>query len=434
MVPAQALGVGGVEYGKAHGVGQPPIGAEGELGVEGQARGQGVAGGLGGGPQLDQGRPGPLGIDMVGGDRRHATPVVDARCQQRSQVVGEIRRSLQVDAGWQHRPGDGDGPQELVGRARRDLVHRRARLGQEVLDDDLLDMAVASVAVGDGLEGVEPVAAGLADAHQQAGGEGDAGQPGGFESGQAPGRSLVRGRAVGIEIGADRLDHHALAGRDVAEGLELAEAQRTGVGMGKEAGLVEHRLACGHQVLDRGGEAVVAEPLFGHRVTVLGALAQGEEGLVTPRRPPRPSDVEDLVDGEVGRLDPGRCLGERAVAATVAAQHGQRDEHLGREGDPASVSRIPNLPGPLLQGDQIRSEQVVSARLIKGAGIRTPVSGAMVSRHRAPPYRRGSTRRPDTWRRADPGVRVYERSVSSAASGSTSHTTSSAATRAAGRF
>ena len=143
-----------------------------------------TARGLGGLPQDAQVGPRPFGVDVVGGDRGDAAPVVDAGRQQRSQVVGEVGRGLQVDLGGEDQSGRGDGPEELVGRAGRPLVHGGARLGQEVLDDHLLHVAVASVAGGDGLEGGQPVGPGLADAHQQPGGEGDAGLAGGLEGGQ----------------------------------------------------------------------------------------------------------------------------------------------------------------------------------------------------------------------------------------------------------
>ena len=69
VIAAQPLGVGGVEDREPHGLGQPPLGVEGELGIEGQPGGQGEPGGLGGGPEPVQGRPSAFGVHVVGGDR-----------------------------------------------------------------------------------------------------------------------------------------------------------------------------------------------------------------------------------------------------------------------------------------------------------------------------------------------------------------------------
>lgn len=51
-------------------------------------------------------------------------------------------------------------------------MHRRSRLGQEVLDDHLLHVAPAGVAGGDGGERLDAVGAALAEADQDAGREG----------------------------------------------------------------------------------------------------------------------------------------------------------------------------------------------------------------------------------------------------------------------
>ena len=55
--------------------------------------------GLGDLAQAVERRPRPLGVDVVGGDRRDAAPVVDAGVEQHAEVVGQVRRRLQVDVG-----------------------------------------------------------------------------------------------------------------------------------------------------------------------------------------------------------------------------------------------------------------------------------------------------------------------------------------------
>ena len=118
-----------------------------------------MAGRFGHGAEPVDRRPGPFGIHVVGGHRRHATPVVDAGAEERTEVVGEVRWDLQVDVGGEDEPGQGDGVEVVVGRARAGCVHRGAGLGKEVLDDDLLHVAVAAMRLGDGLQRVDPVGA-----------------------------------------------------------------------------------------------------------------------------------------------------------------------------------------------------------------------------------------------------------------------------------
>ncbi len=147
VVAGEAFEVGRAAHREAHVVVQPAVAVAHVLGVHGEARRQRVAGGLGGVTQGVERGPGPFGVHVVGGDRRDAAPVVDARGDERGEVVGvgEVRRRLQVDRRVEHQASDGDGPEELVGRARRRPPHRRARLGQEVLDDHLLHVTVPRV-------------------------------------------------------------------------------------------------------------------------------------------------------------------------------------------------------------------------------------------------------------------------------------------------
>ncbi len=281
----------------------------------------------------------------------------------------------------EHQPRHGDGPQELVGRARCGAVHRRARLGQEVLDDHLLDVAVAPVAGCDRRQGLQAVGACLADADQQAGGEGDPGLPGGFEGAEPPGRGLVGRGAVGGQVRVERLDHHPLAGRDLAQPGQGLAVEGACVGMGQEAGLLQHRLARGRQVVDGRRVTVALEPSACHRIPILGSLPESEESLMATGGPAGTGDVQHFFDRQVGGVQPGRCLGEGAVAAPVAAQHGEGDEHLGREGDPVAVGRVTDTPGEVLQQGQRCAQQILIGprRRRRGGGRR---GGAGVGGHR----------------------------------------------------
>ena len=99
---------------------------------------------------------------------------------------------------------------------------------------------------------------------------------------------------------------------------------------------VEHQAAHGRQVVDRGRVPVLGQPLGRGRVALFGPFAEGEQRLVAPRGGPGPGDRQHLVGRQVGRREPGGRLGERAVPTPVATQHRQRDEDLGRIGDPGA--------------------------------------------------------------------------------------------------
>ena len=247
-----------------------------------------------------------------------------------------------MDVGREDQAGGGDRPQVVVGRAGRRVAHDGQRLGQEVLDDDLLHVTVAGVAVGDRPQGVEAVLAALADADQDPGRERDGQLAGGLQRRQPTLGGLVGRVAMAVEVRVERLQHHPLAGRDGAQLGQLAGVEGTGVGVGEQAGLLEDERAHRRQVADRGVVAVLAQPVAGHVVAQLGALPEREQRLVAAGPGTGLGDLEHLRRTEVRRGDASRRLGERAVAAAVPAEHRERDEHLGGVGDPATA--------PLLAG------------------------------------------------------------------------------------
>ena len=164
--------------------------------------------------------------------------------------------------------------------------------------------------------------------------------------------SLSGRAAMRVEILRQRLDHHALAGRDGPQGGELLGEEGAGVGVGEEAGLLQYESAHVDEVVDSGGETVVLQPCLRQRVAQLGALAQGEERLVATGFLAGAGDAQDLLGGEVGGGEAGRRLGEGAVAAAVPAEHGERDEDLGRVGHPTPVSLVAHAAGQRRQVGQ----------------------------------------------------------------------------------
>ena len=235
---------------------EPAVGLERVLGIDREARGQHEAARLGDRPQTVERRPRALGVDVVGRDRRDAAPVVDAGVEQHAEVVGQVGRGLEVDVRGQDQAGQGDGLEVVVGRARRRPVHGRAGLGQEVLDDDLLDVAVASMrrrrsprARRSGRRAVSPmptripVVKGIAS---------------------SPAASRVARRRAGSLSGEPRAHRDRPASRSSFPGTARPDRssrsssaiQGSGVGVGQQAGLVQDQGGHGGEVVDGGRVAV----------------------------------------------------------------------------------------------------------------------------------------------------------------------------------
>ena len=242
-----------------------------------------------------------------------------------------------MDLRGEDQAGQGYGLEVHVGRAWGSGVHCRTRLGQEVLDDDLLHVAMAPVGCGDRLKCLDAVTTVFPDSYEDPRREGDGQATGGFEGLQAAARLLVRCAPMAVQVRSERLQHHSLGGGDPAHCRELVDVQGAGIGVGEQARLVQHQLGhLGQQVHGR-GVSVAFQPVGGDRVTQFRTLAECEEGLVAAGGGSSPGDVEDLLGGEVGGLQAGRRLGERAVTAAVPTEHGERYEHFGAVGDPGSV-------------------------------------------------------------------------------------------------
>ncbi len=91
--------------------------------------------------------------------------------------------------------------------------------------------------------------------------------------------------------------------------------------------------------------AAGGQPFSRHRIAILRSLPEGEERLMTAGLGPPGGDGQHLFGRELGRIDSGRRLGERAVATFVPAEHCQRDEDLRRVGDTSAMGTIPDGPG-----------------------------------------------------------------------------------------
>ena len=104
-----------------------------------------------------------------------------------------------MDVLGQDQTSDADRPVELLVTRTRRVRHERARLGQEILDDDLLDVAELAMEPSNRFESFESVLAGLTDAHEQTRREGNLQLTGESKRVQAPLGVLIGRETVGLE-------------------------------------------------------------------------------------------------------------------------------------------------------------------------------------------------------------------------------------------
>ncbi len=256
VVAPEPLGVAAVHDREAHRRVEPAdrVVDVGRMGRE--SRGDREAARLGDGSKAVERRPGALRVDVVRGDRGDAAPVVDPGVEQHPEVVGEVRWRLQVHVGRQDEASQGDGVEVDVGRAGSGGVHGGACLRQEVLDDHLLHVAVATMRGRDGLERLDAVGSVLSDPDEDPRGERDGQLPGPLEGVEAAAGSLVGRTPVAVEVGAQRLDHHPLGGADRTERGQLVSIEGPRVGVREQPGLVEDQLGHRREVVDGRSVAV----------------------------------------------------------------------------------------------------------------------------------------------------------------------------------
>ncbi len=305
---------------------------------------------------------------MLRGDvvavRREAAEVGRAGGDELAPPVGEVRRDLDADVGHQP-PRLGDQALHVLDPDRTSPVRQRqlrpsvgdagapvvagggvgdlggllpvvALVGNEVLEDHLLDVPVAGVQLGDRGERVHPLLLGLADADEDAARERDLQLAGGGDRLQAPRRVL--GRRAGVDglhqpLG-DRLEHQPLRGGHLAQPGEVLARQHAEVGVRQDAAL-ERPFA---RPDDVGGEVLVpvrGEPLANRRIDLRALAGQHQQLLDAP-----PRRAVEQPDHLLGRVQVRLVGRERAVLAVAAAGPRQRQRQVAREGDPAAHARI----------------------------------------------------------------------------------------------
>ena len=211
-----------------------------------------------------------------------------------------------------------------VGRDVRGLLAVIATVRDEVLQDDLLQVAEA----GERLERGHPVGLALPDPDEDAARERDPQVLRVADRLQAQRRVLRRRALVRDEVVAQRFEHQPLRGRDLAQPRQVAARQGTEVRV-REHATLQRALAAPDDVGDEVLEPELCEPLAHARVMARIVAREDQQLLDVATR----GAFEQRLD-LVGRVEVRLVRRERAVLAMRDARprKGQRD--VAREGDP----------------------------------------------------------------------------------------------------
>ena len=304
---------------------------------------------------------------MIGRHGRHAAPVVDAGLDQAAVArLLQVGRRLDRQRVPEDQARDGHGPQQLVERRLRRIGHARVCFGAEILDDDFLQVAVRAMQVAQRDKRLDPFRAGLADADQDAGSERHLGLACGFQRREPErrnlvGRAEVRPAALAETLGR-RLEHDAHRDRRLAQLREIRRVHQAGIEVRQQAGLLEDQRAHCRQIVERRGVAHRRELLGGRLPLELGLVAQGEQRLGAAGGLACARDLEHLLGRQIGRLAALGRMHEGAVAAVVAAQMRERNEHLLGEGHASAEGLVADRRGALHQRSQILGQQGLELR------------------------------------------------------------------------
>ena len=167
---------------------------------------------------------------------------------------------------------------------------------------------------------------------------------------------------------------------------EIGRTARIG-DIAARTGLSEDEVRAAREVLERRLAAESAELPARDLVAELGLVAEREQRLAAAGGRAGARDLEHLLLGQVGPLSAPRRPGEGAVAADVAAERRQRQEHLRRVGDERPGAQAPGL------GEQVverRREEVAGELGVDGGRAHvfrehTSMRSGFIRRRRTPP-------------------------------------------------
>jgi hypothetical protein len=188
-------------------------------------------------------------------------------------------------------------------------------------------MPVLGVQRSERLEGLDAVLLALPDPHEDPARERDA-QLAGRPDGLQPQRRIFRRRAlVGHQVRPQRLEHHPLRGRDLAQPRQLVERQRAQVRVRQQPALERPLAAPGHVAHE-----VVESQLRqagAHAGVVCRVVARQDEQLLHPAAD---SAVEQALDLS-GLVQVRPVRGKGAVLAVRDARSRKRQRQVPGEGD-----------------------------------------------------------------------------------------------------
>ena len=169
---------------------------------------------------------------------------------------------------------------KVVHRTRGRITHGRPVLGDEVLNDDFLHVAVTSMARRDRFESLDPVLAGLPEADQDPCGERDGQLPGPLQRRQAALWVLIGGSSMCGEVRIEGFDHHSLARRHRTQPREVIFGECARIRVWEQTRRLEYVSTGINQVIHRRCVSVLIEPGSRLGVTILRVLAEGEQSFV----------------------------------------------------------------------------------------------------------------------------------------------------------
>ena len=153
------------------------------------------------------------------------------------------------------------------------------------------------------------------------------------------------GHAGAEEALGHGLQHDPHADVDLAKRGEIPLPHDSGIGVGQEPGFLQDEPGNFAEVVEGAPMSHPTEKVAMLGEEGLGLVAQREERFLGPEALARAGEGQDLLGSHGESAGLARVAPERAIAAVVAAQGGQRDEDFGREGEAPPASAVSRRRG-----------------------------------------------------------------------------------------
>jgi len=111
--------------------------------------------------------------------------------------------------------------------------------------------------------------------------------------------------------------------------------------MRQQSRFLEYASTCAVEVVERSRVPRLLQEILHFRIDGLRSVPEAEQNLGAAHSLAAANDIEDLIQRHVfcSRFSGG--FSKRAITAEVAAEIGQGNEHLGREGDNLAFVPVP---------------------------------------------------------------------------------------------